>query len=71
MKPDTLERISADIFKYINRNAIRESRTATIQKFRNGLQEFIKGPQFDDLKLDSDRKVTGWVEEAARYIRRV
>ena len=71
VKPDTLERISADIFKYINRNAIRESRTATIQKFRNGLQEFIKGPQFDDLKLDSDRKVTGWVEEAARYIRRV
>ena len=71
VKPDTLERISADIFKYINRNAIRENRTATIQKFRNGLQEFIKGPQFDDLKLDSDRKVTGWVEEAARYIRRV
>ena len=71
VKPDTLERISADIFKFINRNAIRESRTATIQKFRNGLQEFIKGPQFDDLKLDSDRKVTGWVEEAARYIRRV
>lgn len=71
VKPDTLERISADIFKYLNRNAIRESRTESIRKFRNGLKEFIKGPQFDDLKLDSDRKVTGWVEEAARYIRRV
>ena len=71
VKPDTLERISADVFAYINRNAIRESRTATIQKFRNGLQEFVKGPQFDDLKLDADRRVTGWVEEAARYIRRV
>ena len=71
VRPDTLERISADVFAFINRNAIRESRTATIQKFRNGLQEFIKGPQFDDLKLDTDRRVTGWVEEAARYIRRV
>ena len=71
VKPDTLERISADVFAYINRNAIRESRTAQIQKFRNGLQEFVKGPQFDDLKLDADRRVTGWVEEAARYIRRV
>ena len=71
VRPDTLERISADVFAYINRNAIREGRTAQIQKFRNGLKEFIEGAQFDDLKLDADRRVTGWVEEAARYIRRV
>ena len=71
VKPDTLERISADVFAYINRNAIREGRTSQIQKFRNGLKAFVKGPQFDDLKLDADRRVTGWVEEAARYIRRV
>ena len=71
VKPDTLERISADVFAFINRNAIRESRTEKVKKFCNGIDEFLSGRQFDDLKLDADRKVTGFVEESARYIKKV
>ncbi|MBR2839347.1 MAG: hypothetical protein IKE55_11220, partial [Kiritimatiellae bacterium] len=71
VKPDTLERISANVFAFINRNAIRDRRSTLVRKFRSELKPFANGKKFDDLKLDSDRKVSGWVEEAARYIRRV
>ena len=70
-KPDMVERVSADIFRYINKNAIRESRSSMIRRFRSDLKPFCAGKEFDDLKVDSDRAVTGAVEEAARYIRRV
>ncbi|MCR5753045.1 MAG: hypothetical protein K6G91_13920, partial [Kiritimatiellae bacterium] len=71
VKPDTLERISADVFAFINKNAIRESRTKLISRFRSGLKAYAAGAKFDDLKMDADRRVTGFVEEMARYIRRV
>lgn len=69
--PDTIERISGDVFALINRNAIREERTALIQKFRNDVRRYYNGEKFDEFKQDTDRKLTGWIEESARYIHRV
>lgn len=70
--PDTVERISADVFAFVNKAAIRESRAELVRKFKNDLKErYFKGTKFDEFKQDTDRKVTGWVEEAARYICRV
>ena len=68
MRPDTIERMSADIFAFINRNAIREERGKLIEKFRKEIQQFITGAEFEELKQDSTRRLTGWVEEAARYM---
>lgn len=72
LKPDTIERMSANIFAFINKAAIRESRNDLVKKFKKELKEkFLKGKNFEELKLDADRRVTGWVEEATRYIARV
>lgn len=72
LKPDTIERMSANIFAFINKAAIRESKNELVKKFKLELKEkFLKGKDFEELKLDSDRRVTGWVEEATRYICRV
>ena len=71
LRPDTIERASADIFAFINRNAIRETRAKLIASFRDEVRQFVKGATFEELKDDSTRKVTGWVEEAARYMMRV
>ena len=72
VRPDTVERISADVFAFINKAAIRESRAGLVKKFKNDLKErYFKGTQFDQFRQDADRRVTGWVEEAARYICRV
>lgn len=72
MRPDTIERASADIFAFINKAAIRVSRVDLITTFKKDLKErFLEGAHFDELKLDTERKLTGWLEEATRYIIRV
>lgn len=72
LKPDTIERISGSIFAFINMAAIRVSRTDLVSEFKKEIKaKYIKGENYEDLKLDTDRRVTGWVEEAARYICRV
>ncbi len=72
VRPDTVERISANVFAFINKAAIRETRVALVAKFRNDVRRrYFRGSEFDQMKQDSDRKVTGWVEEAARYVCRV
>ena len=72
VRPDTIERMSAEIFAFINSAAIRVSRTDLVKKFKKRIRDgYIKGAKYEDLKLDADRRVTGWVEEAARYICRV
>lgn len=69
VRPDTIERMSASIFAFINAAAIRESRVELVKAFKKEIKEtYAKGKFYEDLKLDSDRRVTGWVEEAARYI---
>ena len=69
VRPDTIERISASVFAFINAAAIRESRVELVKAFKKEIKEtYAKGKFYEDLKLDSDRRVTGWVEEAARYI---
>ena len=72
MRPDTIERASADIFAFINKAAIRVSRVDLMTTFKQELKErFLEGKDFEELKLDTERKLTGWVEEATRYIIRV
>ena len=72
VRPDTIERMSAEIFAFINSAAIRVSRTDLVKEFKKLIRDgYIKGAKYEDLKLDADRRVTGWVEEAARYICRV
>lgn len=72
VRPDTIERMSAEIFAFINSAAIRVSRTDLVKEFKKRIRDgYIKGAKYEDLKLDADRRVTGWVEEAARYICRV
>lgn len=72
MRPDTIERASADIFAFINKAAIRVSRVDLITSFKQELKErFLEGAEFEELKQDSERKLTGWLEEATRYIIRV
>ena len=69
MRPDTIERASADIFAFINKAAIRVSRVDLMTTFKKDLRErFLEGAHFDELKLDTERKLTGWLEEATRYI---
>ncbi len=72
IRPDRIERMSADIFAFINKAAVRVSRVDLIANFKKDLKErFLNDPDFDEFKQDTERKVTGWVEEAARYICRV
>ena len=72
LRPDTIERMSADIFAFINSAAIRVSRTDLVNEFKKEIKaKYLKGEKYDDLKSDTDRRVTGWAEEAARYICRV
>ena len=71
LRPDTIERASANIFAFINRNAIREERVKLIEKFRKEIKQFITGAEFEELKQDPTRRLTGWVEEAARYMMKV
>lgn len=72
LRADTIERMSADIFAFINSAAIRVSRTDLVNEFKREIKaKYAKGENYEDLKLDADRRVTGWVEEAARYICRV
>ena len=72
MRPDTIERASADIFAFINKAAIRVSRVDLITNFKKDLKErFLGDPEFDELKLDTERKLTGWLEEATIYICKV
>lgn len=72
IKPDRIERMSADIFAFINKAAVRVSRVDLIANFKKDLKErFLHDPDFDEFKQDTERKVTGWVEEATRYICRV
>lgn len=71
LRPDTIERMSANLFAFINKAAIREARTELVRKFKLEIKQYIQGREFEQLKLDSDRRVTGWVEEVARYISRV
>ena len=72
VKADTIERMSADIFAFINSAAIRVSRTDLVKEFKKTLkQRFIKDPHYDEFKQDTERKVMGWVEEAARYVCRI
>ena len=69
VRPNTIERISASLFAFINAAAIRESRVELVKAFKKRIKEtYAKGKLYEELKLDSDRRVTGWVEEAARYI---
>ncbi len=72
IRPDAIERMSADVFAFINAAAIRVSRTDLVNEFKKEIKSrYVKGERYEDLKLDADRRVTGWVEEAARYICRV
>ena len=72
LRADTIERMSGDIFAFINAAAVRVSRTDLVNEFKKEIKaKYIKGANYEDLKLDTDRRVTGWVEEAARYICRV
>ena len=72
MRPDSIERESADIFAFINKAAIRVSRVDLITQFRQELKSrYLEGPRFEELKLNSERKLTGWLEESTRYIMRV
>lgn len=71
LRPDTIERMSANLFAFINKAAIREARVELVRKFKLEIKQYIQGREFEQLKLDSDRRVTGWVEEVARYISNV
>ena len=72
MRPDTIERASADIFAFINKAAIRVSRVDLITSFKQELKErFLDGAEFEEFKQDTERKLTGWLEESTRYIIRV
>ena len=72
MRPDAIERASADIFAFINKAAIRVSRVDLITSFKQELKErFLDGAEFEEFKQDTERKLTGWLEEATRYIIRV
>ena len=72
VRPDTIERASAEIYAFINKAAVRVSRVELIDDFKKELkQQFLKDPKFDEFKQDTERKVTGWLEEACRYILQV
>lgn len=72
LSADQLESRSVTIFRFINHNAIRQSRKKLVGQIIKDLEEMATSlPKWDPMQEDLERKVSGVSEFSARYIRRV